>query len=31
MLITEIMENALPIDVPNKIDTGLGKNWSEAH
>ena len=31
LLITEIMENALPIDVPNKIDTGLGKNWSEAH
>lgn len=30
-MITELMENALPIDVPNKIETGLGRNWAEAH
>lgn len=29
--LAELMENALPIAVPNRIDAGVGKNWSEAH
>lgn len=30
-LITAIMERALPISVPNKVDALMGMNWSEAH
>jgi DNA polymerase-1 len=30
-VLAELMENALPIAVPNRIDAGVGKNWSEAH
>lgn len=30
-LVTKLMENALPLDVPIKVDTGTGKNWLEAH
>jgi DNA polymerase-1 len=25
------MENAMHLTVPLKVDTGSGKNWSEAH
>ncbi len=25
------MENALPLDVPLKVDMGVGLNWLEAH
>ncbi len=27
----EIMEGAMTLDVPLKVDVGLGKNWSEIH
>ena len=30
-LITYEMENALDLSVPIKVDTGVGKNWFEAH
>lgn len=30
-VLAELMENALPIAVPNRIDAGVGKNWAEAH
>ena len=30
-LITYEMENALDLSVPIKVDTGIGKNWFEAH
>ncbi len=29
--ITELMENAFPIDVPLKVEAGIGENWLEAH
>jgi DNA polymerase I-like protein with 3'-5' exonuclease and polymerase domains len=29
--LVELMETALPISVPIKIDTGIGANWAEAH
>ena len=25
------MENAIKMDVPLKVDIGIGKNWLEAH
>jgi DNA polymerase-1 len=25
------MENALPLDVPVRVDVGMGRNWAEAH
>jgi DNA polymerase-1 len=28
--IRSIMENALPLDVPVKVDVGVGKNWLDA-
>jgi DNA polymerase I-like protein with 3'-5' exonuclease and polymerase domains len=28
--IREIMENALPLEIPNKCDIDLGPNWGEA-
>jgi DNA polymerase I len=30
-LIKEIMENALPLQVPVVAETGIGKNWLDAH
>lgn len=29
--IVELMENAFPMDVPLKVDSGIGKDWLEAH
>ena len=30
-LIKEIMEKAMPVDVPIVVDTGVGENWLDAH
>jgi len=30
-LVKELMEGALQLDVPLVVDTGMGKNWLEAH
>ncbi|RPI70141.1 MAG: DNA polymerase I, partial [Ignavibacteriales bacterium] len=30
-LIKELMEKALPLDVPVLVDTGIGDNWLDAH
>jgi len=30
-LIKELMENALPLNVPVEVDTGVGDNWLDAH
>ncbi len=30
-LIKELMENALPLNVPVVVDTGVGENWLNAH
>lgn len=30
-LITQLMQDALPLRVPNIVEVGIGKNWSEAH
>ncbi|MCP4712249.1 MAG: DNA polymerase I [Planctomycetes bacterium] len=30
-LVIETMESALPLDVPLKVDVGVGLNWFEAH
>lgn len=30
-MIIELMENALPLNVPIKVDTGIGSSWLEAH
>jgi DNA polymerase-1 len=30
-MIKEIMETALPVDVPIVVDTGVGDNWLDAH
>ncbi|MDO8550996.1 MAG: DNA polymerase I [Ignavibacteria bacterium] len=30
-LIKELMENALPLNVPVVVDTGVGENWLDAH
>jgi DNA polymerase-1 len=30
-IVTEEMENALPLSVPLKVDIGVGQNWLEAH
>ncbi len=29
--VRELMQNALPLAVPVKVDVGVGKNWLEAH
>lgn len=29
--IVEVMENAFPMDVPLKVESGIGENWLEAH
>ncbi|WFS61546.1 DNA polymerase I [Pseudodesulfovibrio thermohalotolerans] len=29
--LTEIMQNVTKLDVPLKVDLGVGKNWAEAH
>ncbi len=29
--IKELMETAFPLDVPLKVDAGIGENWLEAH
>ena len=29
--IVELMENAFPMDVPLKVESGIGENWLEAH
>ena len=28
--IAEIMENAVKLEVPNKVDAELGKNWGDS-
>ncbi|MFK8010773.1 MAG: DNA polymerase I [Marinicellaceae bacterium] len=30
-LVKELMENAVKLDIPLKVDTGIGVNWDEAH
>lgn len=30
-LVKHEMENAIPCEVPLKVDVGVGKNWAEAH
>jgi DNA polymerase-1 len=30
-IITEEMENALKLRVPLKVESGVGRNWLEAH
>jgi DNA polymerase-1 len=30
-LVAHEMENAMPLSVPLKVETGSGPNWSEAH
>lgn len=30
-LVKELMENALPLNVPILVETGIGDNWIEAH
>ena len=30
-MVKEIMETALPVDVPIVVDTGAGDNWLDAH
>lgn len=30
-MIKELMENALPLKVPVRVDTGIGDNWLDAH
>jgi len=30
-IVTTEMENALPLDVPVKVDIGVGNSWYEAH
>ena len=30
-MIKEIMETAMPVDVPIVVDTGVGDNWLDAH
>ena len=30
-IVKECMENALPLDVPLKVDLGIGQNWAEIH
>lgn len=30
-MIKELMENALPLNVPVHVDTGIGDNWLDAH
>ncbi|MDD3557694.1 MAG: DNA polymerase I [Melioribacteraceae bacterium] len=30
-IVIELMENAMPLNVPVKVDTGIGSNWLEAH
>lgn len=29
--IVDLMENAFPMDVPLKVESGLGENWLQAH
>ncbi len=30
-MVKELMENALPLNVPVHVDTGIGDNWLDAH
>ncbi len=30
-VIKELMSNALPLNVPVDVDTGVGDNWLDAH
>ncbi|MCC7430110.1 DNA polymerase I [bacterium] len=30
-IVTQEMENALPLQIPVKVEVGIGKNWLEAH
>ncbi len=30
-LVKDLMENAAKLDIPLKVDTGVGENWDEAH
>ena len=30
-IVKQEMENAIKLDVPVKVDIGVGKNWLEAH
>ena len=29
--IPELMKNAIPLDVPMEVETGIGENWLIAH
>ncbi|HBV39979.1 MAG TPA: hypothetical protein DEF05_09930, partial [Erwinia sp.] len=29
--IRELMENSMQLDVPLRVDVGVGHNWDEAH
>jgi DNA polymerase-1 len=31
VLVTEGMQDAMPLSVPVRVDVGTGKNWLEAH
>jgi len=31
VLVREIMEDAYPLNVPLKVDVGIGRNWAEIH
>jgi len=31
VLVKDLMESAVKLDVPLKVDTGIGNNWDEAH
>jgi DNA polymerase-1 len=30
-LVVDMMSSAYKLDVPLKVDAGMGENWSEAH
>ena len=30
-VVKDLMESAVKLDIPLKVDTGVGDNWDEAH